>query len=126
MQYFERISYTANPISMTRAELQDLARAGHEIGCHTHSHFDLARLDRQYWEAEIQGSRRELEDLIGRPVVHFAYPYGMRRFFTVPLRDVLPVDWIAIDCIGGARLPAQSADRRLQLAPDAMEFLTVA
>jgi peptidoglycan/xylan/chitin deacetylase (PgdA/CDA1 family) len=87
LQYFERISYKTNPISMTRAELQDVARAGHEIGCHTHSHFDLARLDRKYWDSEIQGSRQKLEDLIGRPIVHFAYPYGMRRYFTETLRD---------------------------------------
>ena len=86
-QYFDRIAYSANPISMTRVELKELADAGHDIGCHSHSHFDLARLDRKYWDAEIQGSRRQLEDVIGRPVVHFAYPYGMRRYFTEALRD---------------------------------------
>lgn len=86
LEYYERISYTDNPVSMTRAELRDLAKAGHEIGCHTHSHFDLARLDRKYWDSEIQGSRRQLEDLIERPIVHFAYPYGMRRYFTDALR----------------------------------------
>ncbi len=87
LQYFDRISYGANPTSLTRTELRDLSNAGHEIGCHTHSHFDLARLDRKFWDAEIQGSRQQLEDVIGRPVVHFAYPYGMRRYFTDGLRD---------------------------------------
>jgi peptidoglycan/xylan/chitin deacetylase (PgdA/CDA1 family) len=86
LQYFQRIAYDANPISMTRAELQELAQAGHEIGCHSHSHFDLARLDRRRWDEEIRASRQSLEDLTGRPVVHFAYPYGMRRYFTESLR----------------------------------------
>ena len=87
LQYFDRISYNANPISMTTAELVELANAGHEIGCHSHSHFDLARLERKYWDTEIRGSRQTLEDVIGRPVVHIAYPYGMRRYFTDALRD---------------------------------------
>ena len=86
LAYFERIAHRRQPVSMTRAELGELVAAGHEIGCHTHSHYNLARLEPDRWDAEIRDCRRQLEDLVGRPIQHFAYPYGMRRYFSAPLR----------------------------------------
>ncbi|MGH7461049.1 MAG: polysaccharide deacetylase family protein [Longimicrobiales bacterium] len=67
-------------------ELRALAAAGHEIGAHTHSHFRLAGLPVDQAQQEILSSKRILEDLIGTPVVHFSYPYGMLRFFSEDLR----------------------------------------
>lgn len=87
LAYFKRIAHVQSPLSMTREQVRDVARAGHEIGCHSHSHFDLTRLDRGQWDREIRASRDELADLIGRPIAHLAYPYGMRRYFTQSLRD---------------------------------------
>lgn len=84
--YFQRIAYPGPPLSMTTNQLRELAQAGHAIGCHTHSHHNLARLDRSRWQAEILDSRNRLEDLLARPIVDFAYPYGMRRFFSERLR----------------------------------------
>jgi peptidoglycan/xylan/chitin deacetylase (PgdA/CDA1 family) len=85
--YFKRIDYARSTLSMTRSELLELAQAGHGIGCHSHSHFNLAQIDPGRWDGEIRDSKRQLEDLVGQPVEHFAYPYGMRRYFTASLRD---------------------------------------
>jgi peptidoglycan/xylan/chitin deacetylase (PgdA/CDA1 family) len=87
LAFFDRIDHAGKGTSMTRAELRDLVQAGHEIGCHSHSHFNLAQLERGQWDQEIVGCRQKLEDLTGKPIEHFAYPYGMRRFFSEPLRD---------------------------------------
>lgn len=87
LQYFDRICYGENPVSMCRSQLRELASSGQEIGCHSHSHFDLARLDRKCWDAEIRDSKHMLEDLLGQPIVHFAYPFGMRRYFSEQLRE---------------------------------------
>lgn len=46
------------------------------IGCHTLTHRSLARLPREEAFLEMERSLREIEDAIGRPVRHFAYPYG--------------------------------------------------
>lgn len=59
-----------------RADLRALAAAGHAIGCHTETHPDLTRLPAPDLEREIAGSRRALEDALGRPVTTFAYPDG--------------------------------------------------
>ena len=62
---------------LTPAELVALADGGLvEIGAHTVTHPRLSELPVEAQEAEIVESRRELEELLGRPVRGFAYPYG--------------------------------------------------
>src|SRR5260221_2441919 len=61
---------------MDPSQVQEWISAGHEIGSHTLSHPFLTRLSREAAREEISGSRRKLEDLFGRSVDHFCYPYG--------------------------------------------------
>jgi len=80
--FFNRINYHGERVALSAEELLAIAEAGHAIGCHSHSHFVLSRLDRDSAEAEISGSKRFLDALLKRPVVDFAYPFGMRRHFS--------------------------------------------
>jgi peptidoglycan/xylan/chitin deacetylase (PgdA/CDA1 family) len=84
--YFDRLGMSRDRHTLRRAELAELHAGGHTIGCHSHSHYVLARLPRSAWAAEIEGSRRVLEDITGAAVEHFAWPYGMRRHFSAALR----------------------------------------
>jgi peptidoglycan/xylan/chitin deacetylase (PgdA/CDA1 family) len=62
---------------MTREQL--LATATHEhieIGSHTVRHADLEHADAEQAYRELAESKRVLEELLGRPVPSFAYPYG--------------------------------------------------
>lgn len=52
-----------------------------EIGGHGFSHCRIVGLHGADLERETAGSRRVLEDLTGRPVRLFAYPYGQRGDF---------------------------------------------
>ncbi|UUZ51383.1 polysaccharide deacetylase family protein [Massilia sp. B-10] len=54
----------------------NLDRAGIEIGAHTISHPILTSLDDASSRLEIEGGKRELEAIIGKPVRLFAYPNG--------------------------------------------------
>lgn len=59
------------------AELRELAsRPGIEIAAHTVSHPILARAGRADQLAEIEGSRRRLQEWLGLPIRAFAYPNG--------------------------------------------------
>lgn len=59
------------------AEIQLLAQAGVEVGSHTRSHANLgATTNAGVLQQEIVGSKHDLEDLIGREVRYFAFPYG--------------------------------------------------
>jgi peptidoglycan/xylan/chitin deacetylase (PgdA/CDA1 family) len=53
-----------------------LASDGFQCGAHTVSHPRLAGLDPSRCRAELVDARGRLEDELGRPVVHLAYPYG--------------------------------------------------
>jgi peptidoglycan/xylan/chitin deacetylase (PgdA/CDA1 family) len=54
------------------------ALPGHlfEIGSHSRSHLRLTQLDATAVRDEIEGSKRELEEALGREIDLFAYPYG--------------------------------------------------
>ena len=62
---------------LTSSELRDLARHPLvSIGAHSMSHRALANLEASEMEREMSASRQYLEQLLDRPVLHFAYPYG--------------------------------------------------
>jgi len=84
--YFDRICHRGQRVSLNSTELSEMARAGHTIGCHTRSHFKLTALSSERAEAEISLGKTDLEQILGRPVVHFSYPFGMRRHFNEDLR----------------------------------------
>ena len=50
---------------------------GHEVACHTVSHPHLQNLDAAGIALEVLGDRKNLEDLVGRIVKGFAYPFGL-------------------------------------------------
>jgi peptidoglycan/xylan/chitin deacetylase (PgdA/CDA1 family) len=60
-------------------EVREMAAAGIEFGAHTRTHPILSRLagDREL-AGEIGGSKRQIEQRVGRPVEHFCYPNGAR------------------------------------------------
>jgi len=61
---------------MTRAQLGELAAAGHEIGCHSLTHPDLRRVNDERLEREVAGAKGDLEAALGRPVLTYCYPDG--------------------------------------------------
>ena len=73
--------------TLSTAELREIAAAGHTIGAHTHTHPVLTTLTAEGAREEIRVCREELGSLLDRPPEHFAYPFGMRRYFSRPLRN---------------------------------------
>jgi peptidoglycan/xylan/chitin deacetylase (PgdA/CDA1 family) len=48
------------------------------IGAHTNTHCNLAKQSEEIAAREMAASRVRIEHMLGRPVLHFAYPYGDR------------------------------------------------
>jgi peptidoglycan/xylan/chitin deacetylase (PgdA/CDA1 family) len=65
------------PGHMSRRQLSEMAAAGVAIGAHSRSHAALPACGDAELEAEVRGSREDLEDLLGIPVTRFAYPTGL-------------------------------------------------
>jgi peptidoglycan/xylan/chitin deacetylase (PgdA/CDA1 family) len=64
------------PPSLTWPMLEEMQRAGVIIGSHTRTHISLPAESPQTIEAELEGSKRAIEERLGTPVLHFAYPGG--------------------------------------------------
>lgn len=56
--------------------LFEIANAGITIGAHTRKHALLTQESKYVADAEIRGSKAELELKLGKPIHHFAYPDG--------------------------------------------------
>lgn len=53
------------------------------VGAHTVTHSSLSALTASRQREEIAGSKERLEELTGKPVELFSYPFGSRRDYTV-------------------------------------------
>jgi peptidoglycan/xylan/chitin deacetylase (PgdA/CDA1 family) len=67
-------------------QVREWLAAGNDLGSHTLSHPFLTRIPIREAREEIAGSRRKLEDLFGRQVAHFCYPYGD---YNMAVRDMV-------------------------------------
>jgi peptidoglycan/xylan/chitin deacetylase (PgdA/CDA1 family) len=63
---------------VTWSDLEALQQAGFTLGSHSVSHRNLKRIDPSEVASEVFASRRRLEEKLGRPVLHFSFPYGRR------------------------------------------------
>ena len=61
---------------LTWAQIKELAERGVECGAHTRTHPQLDTLSLAEARAEIEGSKKALEQRLGKPVMSFAYPHG--------------------------------------------------
>ncbi len=61
---------------LTTREIRSLVAAGIDIGSHTVNHVMLGKTEVRAAISEIRESKMMLEDIIGRDVPHFAYPFG--------------------------------------------------
>lgn len=59
-------------------EVEELRDAGFTIGSHSLSHRNLKRIPMAEMEREVRESRQRLESALGRPALHFSFPYGRR------------------------------------------------
>jgi peptidoglycan/xylan/chitin deacetylase (PgdA/CDA1 family) len=73
---------------VTPRHLREMRAAGMAIGAHTRSHPQLDLLAPAYRGPELSGSRADLEEILGEPVTHLAYPNpGGHGTIEPPVRD---------------------------------------
>ncbi len=70
-----RLSYRPF-VHMNEKQIREVAELGFEVGSHSCSHRDLTRLDDAALSAELVNSKRRLEDIIGKEVRTFSFPFG--------------------------------------------------
>ena len=63
-------------LNASENEVRDLARRGHEIGCHSFHHLDCGQAKAGEIEREVQLNYERLAEFAVRRPRTFAYPYG--------------------------------------------------
>ena len=82
---------------MTKEQIKQLSDEGHAIGSHTWDHHRVDKLKNENeiefrgkkmivneWDFQLANSRKQLEEITGKPVVHFAYPFGIWSKEAIP------------------------------------------
>ncbi len=66
-----------NKYYMDRKKVKQLSDEGNVIACHTRDHTSFKKLKGTDWITQIDGPKRKLEEITGKPVNYFAFPYGI-------------------------------------------------
>lgn len=74
------------------SQVKEMRRAGMDIGAHTYSHPNLARLERRATEKELMQSKEVIQQRLGEPVKSMAYPFGKPR-----VHFNVETQWLAAD-----------------------------
>lgn len=110
---FEHDLRLGRPMAVnTPQQIRAMSDAGVEIGSHTRNHVDLGEVtDEATLRDELIGSKHELEDMIGRPVRYFAFPYGLPRQITpAAVRVLREAGYEAIcSAFGGYNFPGDDS-----------------
>ena len=83
--YFIMTISINRPRYMSAAQIKQLSDEGHVIACHTWDHHMVTEYSGHDWEQQLDKPRAKLEEITGRPVEYFAYPYGIWSENVIPV-----------------------------------------
>ncbi len=70
------VKYLNTPNYLTTDQVKEMAAAGWEVGSHSETHPNLQVTSSSALRFEIVQSKQELEQMLGVPILTFAYPFG--------------------------------------------------
>ena len=65
------------PHYMTKAQIKELSDAGNVVGSHTYDHQNVKKLKGEDWVKQIDKPTKTLEEITGKDIKYFAYPFGL-------------------------------------------------
>ena len=75
-EFFVLAGRVGQPGYLGAAQLREMVSAGMGIGLHGMDHRSWARCDSRELDVEIDEARRQIESIVGRPVLRAACPFG--------------------------------------------------
>ena len=65
------------PRYMSKEQIKNLSDSGHEIAGHTWDHHMVTKYVGEDWDVQLLKPRRQLEEITGKKIQYFAYPFGL-------------------------------------------------
>lgn len=72
------------PGYMSKEEIKSLSDDGHVVAAHTWDHHMVTKYSGEDWNTQFVKPKAKLEDIIGKPVTDFAYPFGLWNTAAIP------------------------------------------
>jgi peptidoglycan/xylan/chitin deacetylase (PgdA/CDA1 family) len=75
--YFVMTVSLGRPHYMTKAMVKQLSDEGNLIGSHTWDHHNVKKYQGQDWVTQLDKPTKTLEEITGKKIKYFAYPFGL-------------------------------------------------
>ena len=75
--YFVMTVSLGRPHYMTKAMVKQLSDEGNVIGSHTWDHHNVKKYQGPDWQTQLDKPTKTLEEITGRKINYFAYPFGL-------------------------------------------------
>jgi peptidoglycan/xylan/chitin deacetylase (PgdA/CDA1 family) len=72
------------PNYLTTDQIKNLSDSGHVIAAHTWDHHMVTKYTGDDWNIQLVKPKKKLENITGKPVSYFAYPFGLWNKETIP------------------------------------------
>ncbi|KIA87006.1 polysaccharide deacetylase family protein [Flavobacterium sp. AED] len=72
------------PNYLTKEQIKSLSDSGNTVAAHTWDHHMVTKYAGKDWETQLVKPKKKLEDIIGKPVTYFAYPFGLWNKEAIP------------------------------------------
>ena len=72
------------PNYLTKEQIKSLSDNGNTVAAHTWDHHMVTKYAGEDWETQLVKPKKKLEDIIGKPVTYFAYPFGLWNKEAIP------------------------------------------
>ncbi|MBT2558405.1 polysaccharide deacetylase family protein [Hymenobacter sp. ISL-91] len=82
--YFIMTVSLGRPRYMSKAQVKQLSDEGNVIGSHTWDHHNVKKYQGQDWVTQIEKPTKTLEEITGKKVNYFAYPFGLWNPEAIP------------------------------------------
>lgn len=69
---------------MTREQIKQLSDEGNVIGSHTYDHKNFKKYQGEDWVTQIDKPTKKLEEITGKKIEYFAYPFGLWNAEGIP------------------------------------------
>jgi peptidoglycan/xylan/chitin deacetylase (PgdA/CDA1 family) len=82
--YFIMTVSLGRPHYMSKEQVKQLSDAGNVIGSHTWDHHNFKKFQGKDWEIQLDKPTKKLEDITGKKINYFAYPFGLWNAQNLP------------------------------------------
>jgi peptidoglycan/xylan/chitin deacetylase (PgdA/CDA1 family) len=72
------------PNYLSAAEIKELSDSGNTIAAHTWDHHMVTKYAGDDWNTQLVKPKIKLEEIIGKPITNFAYPFGLWNQKAIP------------------------------------------